>query len=112
MKLLLDQNISYRLTSRVGQVFGEASHVRELGLEDEDDRVIWKYARDNGLVIVTFDSDFYELSVVWGIPPKIVWLRSSDQTSSNVEHMLRSNEENIVAFVERSDFACLEIGGT
>ncbi|MCF8258759.1 MAG: DUF5615 family PIN-like protein [Flavobacteriales bacterium] len=111
MRLLLDQNISFRLAARLADPFGEVRQVRHLGLEDEDDRVIWQYARDHGLVIVTFDSDFYDFSVVWGAPPKIVWLRSSDQTSANVERMLLANEENIRAFVEKSDFACLELLG-
>lgn len=92
MRLLLDQNISFRLAARLADNFGETEHVRHLGLEDEDDRVIWQYARDSGHVIVTFDSDFYDLSVVWGAPPKIVWLRSSDQTSANVERMLLANQ--------------------
>lgn len=85
--------------------------MRQLGLEDEDDRVIWQYARDNGHVIVTFDSDFYDFSVVWGTPPKIVWLRSSGQTSTNVERMLLEHHGIISAFVERSDLACLELLG-
>lgn len=96
---------------RLRDVYADAMQVRQLGLEDLDDREIWHYAKDHGFVIVTFDSDFYDFSVVWGAPPKIVWLRSSDQTSNYVEQMLRSNVDTITAFIERSDFACLEIIG-
>jgi len=52
------------------------------GLPDQihvDDKMIWQYAVDNGYVIVTKDSDFYEMSLVYGPPPKIVWLKMGNQ---------------------------------
>ena len=61
MKLLLDQNISFRITAFLNDIFPEAKQVRELALENSNDFHIWKFAKANGYTIVTFDGDFYGL---------------------------------------------------
>jgi predicted nuclease of predicted toxin-antitoxin system len=33
-------------------------HVREVGLRDADDVIIWEYAKAHGLALVSKDSDF------------------------------------------------------
>jgi predicted nuclease of predicted toxin-antitoxin system len=35
--------------------------------------------------IVTKDSDFNELSVVFGFPPKVIWLRRGNCTTRDIE---------------------------
>lgn len=76
MKLLFDQNISFRLIKRISDIFPESDHVRPLELEDCTDQEIWNYAKSHGFIVVTFDADFYAFSLVWGQPPKIVWIRT------------------------------------
>jgi predicted nuclease of predicted toxin-antitoxin system len=73
MKLLFDQNISYRIVSLVSDKFPEAKHVKQVGLEDATDNLIWNFAKENNYSIVTFDSDFYNLSIIRGCPPKIIF---------------------------------------
>ena len=75
MKLLFDQNISFRLIKQITDVFPQAQQVMEVGLTDHNDSEIWEFAREHNYTIVTFDSDFYDLSVIKGTPPKIIWLR-------------------------------------
>ena len=58
MKLLFDQNISYRITKTIADQFPNAKQVKELGLENSTNLEIWEYAKSNGFTIVTFDSDF------------------------------------------------------
>jgi predicted nuclease of predicted toxin-antitoxin system len=58
MKLLFDQNISFRIVSKLKDTFSEAQQVRELGLENSTDREIWEYAKRNDYTVVTFDADF------------------------------------------------------
>lgn len=62
MKLLFDQNISFRIVSKLKDTFPEAQQVRELGLENSTDREIWEYAKRNDYTVVTFDADFYDMS--------------------------------------------------
>jgi predicted nuclease of predicted toxin-antitoxin system len=86
MKLLFDQNISYRVVKGLETIFPLAKQIRELNLENSTDREIWEYAKREGYTIVTFDSDFYDLTLVLGIPPKVIWLRFGN-TSTN--HLIK-----------------------
>ncbi|MEQ8364474.1 MAG: DUF5615 family PIN-like protein [Cyclobacteriaceae bacterium] len=67
MKLLLDQNISYRLVKKIEQHFLNTQHISKVGLLNKTDIDIWKYAKEEDFIIVTFDSDFYDFSLTKGI---------------------------------------------
>ncbi len=53
MKLLFDQNISYRITKNLPDLFVNSSHVKTEGLINASDYEIWEFARINGYTIVT-----------------------------------------------------------
>lgn len=61
MKLLFDQNISFRIVKLIQDKFPDTVQVRELRLEGKSDFEIWNYAKVNDFTIVTFDADFYDL---------------------------------------------------
>ena len=112
MKLLFDQNISFRLIKQISDVFPQAQQVMEVGLADHNDSEIWEFARKNDYTIVTFDSDFYDLSVIKGMPPKIIWLRIGNTSTSNIAKVLIDNQELIKKFIISPDYkelTCLEI---
>lgn len=112
MKLLFDQNISFRLIKRISDLFPEADQVKNLGLEDATDMEIWHFAKINGYTIVTFDSDYYDLSLIKGSPPKIIWLRIGNTSTSNLANVLKSNHSLIREFIKGvnyKDIGCLEI---
>jgi predicted nuclease of predicted toxin-antitoxin system len=109
MKVLFDQNISHRLISQIQDILPDSKQVRELGLENYSDKQIWDYAKENHFVIVTFDADFYDYSVIWGHPPKIIWLRTQNQTTKNIEVLLRKYLTAIIEFQQDNNLACLEI---
>jgi predicted nuclease of predicted toxin-antitoxin system len=109
MKLLFDQNLSFRLVGKLANEFPDSGHVRLLGMEEADDRVIWQYARDNDLIIVTQDADFDGLAQVHGFPPKIIWLRCGNTSTANILHLLLTNYDLIKDFNENDQLACLEI---
>ena len=52
MKLLFDQNLSPRLVALLGDVFDGSLHVRQAGLDRADDDTIWRFARDNGFLVL------------------------------------------------------------
>ena len=86
--------------------------MNEVGLENSSDSEIWEFARNNNLVIVTFDSDFYDLSVIKGIPPKIIWLRIGNTSTTNIAKVLNDNQDLIKEFIQSPDYkelSCLEI---
>jgi len=113
MKLLFDQNISYRIVRLVSDKYPEAKHINHIGLDDATDNSIWNFAKENDYTIVTFDSDFYNLSVIRGCPPQIVWLRTGNTSTLIVAKVLIDDFALIKAFLTDSsyeDIACLEIG--
>lgn len=95
MKLLLDQNLSPRLASRLSDVFAGSAHVDSLGLGSAPDFEVWNYARDNGFIVVSKDADFSEISLLRGHPPKLVWLRLGNCTTAQIETTLRSSLQAI-----------------
>ncbi|MCA1817491.1 MAG: DUF5615 family PIN-like protein [Acidobacteria bacterium] len=89
MKLLFDQNLSPRLPRRLADIYPDSVHVREVGLRDADDADVWEYAKLNGFAIVSKDSDFQQRSLLYGDPPKVIWLRVGNCTVETVEVLLR-----------------------
>ena len=109
MRLLLDQNLSYKLVRQLEPFSPATEHVRLLGMDQTDDRLIWQYAKDNGLTIVTQDADFELLAQLYGFPPKVIWLRCGNTSSANVLHLLATNHELLSAFHDDEWVACLEL---
>jgi predicted nuclease of predicted toxin-antitoxin system len=72
MKLLFDQNLSFKLCQAFPDLFPESRHVRLLGLSEVGDRVLWDYAKENGFTIVSQDADFAEMAVLLRPPPKVI----------------------------------------
>ncbi|RKT46062.1 type I-F CRISPR-associated helicase Cas3f [Thiocapsa rosea] len=63
--------------------------VRDLGLRDSDDQAIFQAARDQGgVVIMSKDSDFVELALRLGPPPRILWLTGGNVTNTHLRRIL------------------------
>ena len=50
MKLLFDQNLSWRLPKKLADLYPDSQHVREAGMKESEDIDIWEYAKANGYV--------------------------------------------------------------
>lgn len=109
MKLLLDQNLSFRLCEQLADIFPGSSQARLAGLSQATDRALWDHARANGFMLVSHDSDFAELAALLGPPPKLIWLRCGNRPTSFIERMLRNRASMIDAFDRDAHAACLEI---
>ena len=111
MQLLLDENISFRLIKKIEQVYPGVKHVSEYKLINIHDVTIFEFAKNNSLSIVTFDEDFNNLSVIRGYPPKIVWIRTGNTSTSLLAELLISKKETIRKFLaeKQNEFGCLEI---
>lgn len=109
MKLLFDQNLSRKLVNRLADIFPDASHVQFHELTDADDSEIWEFAKIQGFCIVTQDADFAERSHLYGSPPKVIWLRCGNTTTSNVEAIIRSGADTIRELLNSANLDCLEI---
>ena len=91
MKLLLDENLSDRIISRIVDLYPDSVHVKTLGLINTDDVVIWQYAKVHDFVIASKDSDFHQRSLLFGHPPKFIYLRIGNSPTSQIVQILRDN---------------------
>ena len=98
MKLLVDQNISPRLRETLGDLYPESLHVRDIGLESADDVMVWAYARDHEFTIASKDSDFRQMSFAFGHPPKVIWIRRGNCSTSEIESILRDSYDELFTF--------------
>lgn len=110
MKLLLDENLSPRLIEALADLFPGSVHVHDVGLGGVDDSTVWTYAKAHGFAIVSKDSDFAERSVLEGTPPKVIWIRLGNCSTSEVERLLRDAVEPILAFLRAGEETCLLVG--
>lgn len=109
MKLLFDENISYKISKKIEDIFPQSKHVSDFRLEQTADIQIWEYAKNNNFSIVTFDADFIDISLLEGFPPKIIWLKIGNTSTDNLVKLLRSNFILIKHFLEQDDLSFLEI---
>jgi predicted nuclease of predicted toxin-antitoxin system len=110
MKLLLDENISYRVAKKLRDIF-EIDHVSQFNLLNSNDKDIWTFALKYNYTIVTNDSDFNEFSVINGFPPKVIWLRSGNRRTDHIVNVLKNNELLIENFVSDKHNGVLIING-
>jgi predicted nuclease of predicted toxin-antitoxin system len=100
MKLLLDENLSDRIINKIIDLYPESQHVKTLGLINTDDVIIWEFAKVNNFVIISKDSDFHQRSLLYGHPPKFVFLRVGNSPTSKIVQILRDNFTTISQFYD------------
>ncbi len=98
MRLLFDQNLSPRLPHLLSDLFPDSVHVREVGLRDSDDTIIWQYAKTHGYTIVSKDSDFQQRNLLHGAPPQFVWLRLGNCSVAESADLIRRHCPAIYTF--------------
>lgn len=98
MKLLLDENLFDRIISRIVDLYPNSAHVKTLHLTNTDDLLIWEYAKANDFVIVSKDSDFHQRNLLYGHPPKFIYLRIGNNPTSKIVQILRDNFDTISQF--------------
>ena len=110
MRLLLDQNLSQRLIPRLSEHFPDSRHVKDFGLTGDDDECIWRFARDEGFILVSKDSDFCHRSLLRGHPPKFIYVRAGNCSSTHIADLLVAHVEHIEAFTADSAESVLYLG--
>jgi predicted nuclease of predicted toxin-antitoxin system len=86
MILWLDAQLSPAIAGWMQAAFGIEVHaIRDLGLRDATDSVIFQAARQAGAVVVTKDADFAELVWRLGKPPQVVWLTCGNTSNERLK---------------------------
>ena len=66
----------------------EAYALRDLYLRDAEDERIFQQARQQGIVIISKDSDFVEMVLRLGIPPQLLWVTCGNVTNRRLQDLL------------------------
>ncbi|GGD78224.1 hypothetical protein GCM10011514_47790 [Emticicia aquatilis] len=109
MKLLFDENISYRVAKKLEPVT-ECLHVSRSGLKmPAKDAQIWNFAKKNNYIIVTFDEDFEDMSNLYGFPPKVILLRFGNSSTQELVEKLTFKLPEIKQFYDSEVYGLLEM---
>lgn len=109
MRLLFDHNLSPALKGMLADLWPQTLHVWDLDMDTADDTVIWAYAIEHGLAIVTKDADYRDLSAARGHPPKVIWIRLGNGPTSQVAALLRNRHSELTAFYDNAAEGLLEL---
>ena len=109
MKLLFDENLSPKFVTRLSDLFPNSLHVRDVGMKATLDPIVWDYAKDNNLIIVSKDADMHDLSLVFGNPPKVIWLRVGNCSTLQIENLLRRDFNAIESFYADDSLSLLAL---
>jgi len=105
VKLLFDQNLSPSLVDSLADIYPESVHVQSGGLDRADDTAVWDFARLQNLVIVTKDADFQERSLIAGAPPKVIWIRRGNCSTSDIQTILRRHSDEALQLMQGDEVA-------
>jgi predicted nuclease of predicted toxin-antitoxin system len=109
MKLLFDENLSFKLPRMLSSDFPGSLHVRSCGLKGSPDEDIWEYAKVNGFTIISKDADFYQRSLLYGAPPKLVWLRIGNCSRDVLASLMLQYKQDIYQLHDNLDDSILVI---
>ena len=93
--LLFDHNLSRKLPARLADVFPGSRAVSDFGLDRAPDAEIWAFARERGFTVVAKDADLYDIALLTGPPPLLVWIRVGNCSTDDIETLLRRRREAI-----------------
>jgi len=103
VKLLLDENLSPDLVQDLSQEYPGSAHVRDLGLQSAADQAVWDRARADGYTLVSKDSDFRQMSFLFGAPARVVWIRMGNCSTADILTLLRNRRDALQSFWEDSE---------
>lgn len=111
MKFLFDENLSFRLPRRLADIYPGSTHILDVGLLGAEDRRVWEYAAAEGFLLVSKDADFYQRSLLYGAPPKVLWLRIGNAPTSSIAALLRERYVIIRHFADDPAATLLPLRG-
>lgn len=110
MRLLLDENVSWRLAAYLRPHSEVVLHVRDIGLDESPDTSIWRYARQHGYDLLTKDEDFVRLVLADGFPPRVIALQNAQVPVKALAEFLLAQLPQLESFLsEQTEFGMLQL---
>lgn len=91
MTIWIDAHLAPSLAKWITETFGVAAQaVRDLGLRETKDILVFQAARKANAIVLTKDADFPHLVARHGPPPKVLWLTCGNTSNDNLRRILKS----------------------
>ena len=110
MKLLSDENVSFRLVPALADLYPGSAHVRDFGLLGAEDRAIWSDAAESCSRPRTRTS--MSEAFCTALRPKVIWLRIGKRPVADTAGILRGQYIRIRRFHENPQAAFLPVRPT
>jgi predicted nuclease of predicted toxin-antitoxin system len=81
----------------------DAQAVRDLGLRDAKDHLIFKAARDANAAIMSKDEDFRLLVERLGPPPQVLWVTCGNTSNARLREVLKHSLPLALELLERGE---------
>jgi predicted nuclease of predicted toxin-antitoxin system len=90
LTIWIDAQLSPDLAPWITERFQiEARAVRDLGLRHAKDHVIYRAAREAGVIVMTKDADFLGLLERLGPPPQVLWITCGNTSNTRLREVLQ-----------------------
>lgn len=110
MKLLLDENLSWRMIKPLSPFFEEIVHASNLKIpQPANDISIWNYAKKYGYTILSKDDDFEKIVLFRKAPPKLIYLKTYNLDTKKLVDLIIENKDKITEFIGSDDNDIFEI---
>jgi predicted nuclease of predicted toxin-antitoxin system len=97
VRFILDAQLPPQLAEWLSREFAiSAVAARGLGLSTVADSVLFDYARAEGAVVLSKDSDFVELVHRLGSPPQIVWITCGNVSNQHLRELFSATFADIL----------------
>lgn len=106
MKLLLDANLSWRLVKPLEKHFA-VNHILDFFQHNVRDSTIWDFAKSRHYTIVTNDEDFVHLLLSKGWPPKLILIKTGNQSNDFLLNLLVDKKSEIESFNLKNELGLL-----
>ena len=112
MNIWLDAQLSPALAPWITANFAgvEATAVRDLGLRDAEDEVIFFAAREANAIVMSKDSDFVDLQLRLSPPPNIIWLTCGNTSNKRLQQILTAKLDEVLNLLNQGNHL-VEISG-
>jgi predicted nuclease of predicted toxin-antitoxin system len=106
----LDAHLPPQIAPWMAVTFGlQVVPLRDLGLRDAEDEVIFAAARAAAVVVLTKDRDFPEMVLRLGVPPHVLWLTCGNTSNARLREVLAAALPEALLLIERGE-PLVEIG--
>jgi len=110
MTLWLDAQLPPQLASWIQQTLAiNAIALRDIGLRDATDNAIFDAAKKANAVLISKDSDFVELVLRLGAPPKLIWLTCGNVSNAALQTLFNTKLRETIQLLDGGE-SIVELG--